>query len=137
MRPCHFANEQKPQPMRFVNNKNGAQNLNTLVSPFRLASHCERLSMNENSATDLDKRSIWVRGLLMILMGLAYQVAGTVLFFMAIIQFVVVVANDTPNLRLAAFGRSLGRFQSQIASFVSFASEDAPFPFADWPSDNA
>ena len=90
--------------------------------------------MNEDTATGLEKRSIWVRGLLMLLMGLAWQLASTVLFFLAIIQFVVVLANDAPNPRLAVFGRNLGRFQSQIANFVSFASEDLPFPFADWPS---
>jgi len=90
--------------------------------------------MNENSDTISGKRSIWIRGLLMILMALAYQLAGTVLFFIALIQFVLALLSDAPNPRLAAFGRSVGRFQSQIASFVSFASEDLPFPFADWPT---
>lgn len=90
--------------------------------------------MNEDSATSFGKRNIWLRGLLMILMGLAYQLAGTVLFFMAILQFVFALVSDAPNPRLAAFGRSLGRFQSQIADFVSFASEDVPFPFTDWPA---
>jgi hypothetical protein len=92
------------------------------------------MSMNETSTITLEKRNIWLRGLLMILMALAYQLAGTVLFFTAIIQFVFAVASDTPNPRLATFGQSVGRFQSQIADFVSFASEDLPFPFADWPS---
>ncbi len=90
--------------------------------------------MNEDPVTGLAKRNIWLRGLLMILMGLAYQLAGTVLFFTAIIQFVFALVSDAANARLAAFGRSLGYFQSQIANFVSFASEDLPFPFADWPS---
>ena len=93
--------------------------------------------MNEDTVTGLEKRSIWVRGILMLLMGLAWQLAGTLLLCLAIIQFVVVLASDAPNPRLAVFGRSLGRFQSQIANFVSFASEDTPFPFADWPSGNA
>jgi len=91
-------------------------------------------TMNEDPETGLAKRNIWLRGLLMILMGLAHQLAGTVLFFTAIIQFVFALVSDAANPRLAAFGRSLGRFQSQIANFVSFASEDPPFPFADWPS---
>jgi hypothetical protein len=90
--------------------------------------------MSETPVTSADKRSIWMRGLLMILMALAYQLAGTVLFFIALIQFVLALLSDAPNPRLAAFGRSVGRFQSQIASFVSFASEDLPFPFADWPA---
>lgn len=89
--------------------------------------------MQENSMDGAEKRSIWVRGLLMMLMALAYQLAGTVLFFTAIIQFVFALASDAPNPRLAAFGQSVGDFQRQIARFVSFASEDLPFPFADWP----
>ena len=89
--------------------------------------------MNESPAA-APKRNIWMRGLLMILMALAYQLGGTLLFFIAFIQFVLALLSDAPNLRLMAFGRSLGRYQSQIASFVSFATEEPPFPFTDWPS---
>jgi hypothetical protein len=90
--------------------------------------------MDQDASTGLEKRNIWLRGLLMILMGLAYQLAGTVLFFTAILQFIFTLASNAPNPRLAAFGQSLGRFQSQIANFVSFASEVVPFPFTDWPA---
>jgi nucleoside recognition membrane protein YjiH len=79
------------------------------------------------------RRSIWLRGLLMILMGMAYQFAATILFFVALIQFVLALASGTPNPRLMAFGRSLGRYLGQIANFVSFATEQPAFPFADWP----
>jgi hypothetical protein len=82
------------------------------------------------------RRNIWLRCLLMILMGLAYQFAGTILFFVALIQFVMAVASDSPNPRLTAFGRSLGRYQGQIANFVSFAIEEPPFPFTDWPAND-
>ena len=81
--------------------------------------------MNEFPVTV--RRNIWLRGLLMILMGIAYQLAGTLLFFVALIQFVLAVANGTPNARLSAFGRNLGRYQGQIASFVSFATKRHPF----------
>ncbi len=79
-------------------------------------------------------RSIWVRGLVMLLMALAYQLGSTLLLFVAVIQFVLVLVRDAPNTRLSGFGRSLGRYQGQVASYVSFATEEAPFPFADWPS---
>ncbi|WP_413437701.1 DUF4389 domain-containing protein [Sulfuriferula sp. GW1] len=42
--------------------------------------------------------------------------------------------NDTPIARLVSFGRSLGRYLQQIAYFITFASEDTPFPFSEWPS---
>jgi len=80
------------------------------------------------------RRNIWLRGLLMILMGMAYHLAATLLFFVALIQFVLALASDTPNAHLRAFGRNLGRYQGQIADFVSFAIEAPPFPFADWPA---
>ena len=80
------------------------------------------------------RRNIWMRGLLMILMALAYQLGSTLLFLLAVIQFVLALLSNTPNSRLMAFGRSLGRYQGQIANFVSFAAEEPPFPFADWPA---
>jgi len=80
------------------------------------------------------KRNIWVRGLFMLLMGLAYQVTGTLLCIVTVIQFVISLLNDAPNARLVSFGRSLGRYLQQIAYFLTFASEDTPFPFSEWPS---
>ncbi len=89
---------------------------------------------NDNTHDTKTPRNIWLRGLVMILMALAYQLVSTLLFFVAIIQFLLALINNEPNVRLASFGRSLGRYQSQVADFVSFSSETAPFPFSDFPS---
>ena len=90
--------------------------------------------MTEQDGPATTRRNIWLRGLLMILMALAYQLASTLLACVALIQFVLALVSDAPNPRLMAFGRSLGRYQGQIADFVSFAIEEPPFPFTDWPS---
>lgn len=90
--------------------------------------------MSDDSTETKTSRGIWMRGLLMILIAVAYQLASTLLLFLAIIQFILVLVSETPNPRLSAFGRSLGRYQAQNANFVSFASEDLPFPFTDWPA---
>jgi nucleoside recognition membrane protein YjiH len=90
--------------------------------------------MNENSVTPGNKRNIWIRGLFMLLMFFAFQVSGTVLCIVIVIQFVMVLLSDTPNARLVSFGRSLGRYLQQIADFQAFATEQMPFPFNDWPS---
>jgi len=81
-----------------------------------------------------DKRSIWVRGLLMILMAVAFHISGVLLATGAVIQFVLALATNAPNARLTAFGRALGLYLSQVASFVCFTTEEAPFPFSSWPS---
>jgi len=82
------------------------------------------------------KRNIWMRGLFMVLTMLAIHICGGVLFLVTAIQFIMMLLNDTPNERLSTFGRSLGRYVSQGADFLAFATEDIPFPFSDWPSGN-
>lgn len=80
------------------------------------------------------KHSLGFRGLIMLLMGMAYQLTGTLVFIVTIIQFVIRLLNDAPNVRLVSFGRSLGRYLLHIVSFLTFATEEIPFPFSDWPS---
>jgi hypothetical protein len=90
--------------------------------------------MNQTAPAPTTQRNIWLRGLLMILMGMAYHLASAVLFFVALIQFVLALISGSANARLLVFGRSLGLYLGQIADFESFASEEPLFPFADWPS---
>jgi len=95
--------------------------------------HRRECKMNNTSATN-GKRSIWLRGVLMILMAIAFHICGTLLALGAIIQFVLALLSNTPNAHLIAFARSLGLYLSQIADFVSFGTEEVPFPFSEWPS---
>lgn len=91
--------------------------------------------MNEVSQTSGDKRNIWLRGLLMLLMLLVLHVCGTVLFAVAVIQFMIALVNGAPNERLVVLGRNLAGYFRQIVNFLAFATEEAPFPFSDWPAD--
>lgn len=79
-------------------------------------------------------RKLWVRVLLMVLLSCAFQLAASVLLVVAVLQVILALASDSSNTRLHALGHSLGLYLAQIADFVSFASEVAPFPFSDWPS---
>jgi len=81
-----------------------------------------------------EKRSLWVRALLMILLAMAFYLAATLLAALALVQFVLVIVSDGPNERLNHLGRGLGRYFRQLTDFLSFASEEAPFPFSDWPA---
>lgn len=83
------------------------------------------------------KRTLPVRALLMFLMCLAFQLAAWVLIVVALLQLGFSAFSDGPNLRLQSLGRSVGRYLGQIAAFVSFSTEAAPFPFSDWPSTEA
>lgn len=82
-------------------------------------------------------RKLWVRALLMLLLAAAFQLAASLLLFMAVLQLVLAAATGSPNERLQQFGRSLGHYLGQIASFECFASEALPFPFSAWPENSS
>lgn len=80
-----------------------------------------------------DENNPWTRALFMLLLGMLYSLAGTVLLVVAVTQFVFLILGGAPNARLTAFGRSLGEYVRQIADFQTFNTEKKPFPFSDWP----
>lgn len=92
--------------------------------------------MDEYPVTTINPRNIWMRALFMLLMALAYHVTGTLLFIVAVFQFVMALLSGAPNKQLVEFGRSLGRYFQQLVNFLTFATEQIPFPFSAWPSDD-
>lgn len=88
--------------------------------------------MNESSQTSGDKRNIWPRSLFMLLV---LHVCGTVLFVVAVIQFVIALVSGVHNERLVVLGRNLGSYFRQIVLFLTFATEEVPFPFSEWSAD--
>lgn len=80
-------------------------------------------------------RKLWQRIVLMLLLAIAFQLSGWLLFFTAVTQLIFLLATGQTNTRLVRFGRSLGAYLAQIARFETFATEALPFPFTDWPSD--
>lgn len=90
--------------------------------------------MTEDFNAPDSKRNIWMRGLYMLLMALAFHVCVTVLGIVTVIQFVLALLNGTHNARLASFGRSMGNYLRQIVNFLTFATEEMPFPFGEWPT---
>lgn len=91
--------------------------------------------MTEYSDASGNRRNLWIRGVFMLLMGFAFQVCGTVLCVVTFIQFVIVLLTSSPNVRLVSFGRGLGSYLRQVVSFLTFATDEIPFPFSDWPAE--
>jgi len=90
------------------------------------------MAQNANDASK--EGNIWLRGVFMILLAMLYSLAGTVLFVVVVLQFIFVLLGSAPNTRLLAFGRSLGSYVQQVVNFLTFSTEEKPFPFSDWPS---
>ncbi len=89
--------------------------------------------MNDDIKTHMKSKSIWMRGLFMLLFTVLYGVAEFVLAFVAVFQFGHALFTGQPNGNVTRFGRSVGRYIFQITLFVTFNSDEKPFPFASWP----
>jgi len=89
--------------------------------------------MNTNSTKPYKDRSVWLRGLYMlifiVLLGIVKFVTFAVIFF----QFLSVLFTAETNKQLLMFGRSLSRYQYQIMMFLTYNSEQHPFPMGKWP----
>ncbi len=77
--------------------------------------------------------SRWARLLPMIVLMLCFAVAETALHLIALIQFIWALVNGEANDQLAEFGSSLSEWMSQNAKYLTYASEEKPFPWAKWP----
>ena len=81
-----------------------------------------------------DKTVVWKRGLLMLVFVFAFGVGQTLLYFMALVQFIWLLSTGEPNGRLARFGKSHSLWLASVGQFLICATEDKPFPWADWPA---
>lgn len=80
-----------------------------------------------------DSSAIWLRGLFMLLFIFLFGLAQSVLFAIAVIQFIWMLIKREPNLFLAEFGASLSLWMAETARFLVGDTQDKPFPWRPWP----
>lgn len=77
--------------------------------------------------------SRWARLIPMIVLIICFGLAEAALYIIALIQFIWSLVNEEPNEQLADFGTALSVWMAQDAKYLSYASEEKPFPWASWP----
>ncbi|UTA46458.1 DUF4389 domain-containing protein [Simiduia sp. 21SJ11W-1] len=75
----------------------------------------------------------WIRLFFMVLFGFVLQVASLVVGVVVVLQFLFALLTGSSNENLRGFGASLTAYIADTLKFLTYNSEDKPFPFADWP----
>jgi uncharacterized membrane protein required for colicin V production len=89
--------------------------------------------MTENNSTDYSQnKSIWMRGLWMLILAVLFGVAETVLLVATLLQFLWMVFAKEKNQLLVEFGRKLANWLSKTARFQTGDSDEKPFPWTAW-----
>jgi hypothetical protein len=89
--------------------------------------------MEDDLKEHLTAKDTWLRGLFMLVFVFLLMVARVVLWAVVILQFLFALFTSEPNKNLSRFALSLSRYFYQCYLFVTFNSEQKPFPFDDWP----
>ena len=77
--------------------------------------------------------NIWMRGVFILLFGLIYSVAEVVMIAVVALQFVFILFTQNKNLKVLAFGADLSEYLYQIFRYLTFNTDNRPFPFTEWP----
>lgn len=75
----------------------------------------------------------WIRGLFIIIYGVIFYVLFWIIWLVVIFQFLMKVLMGSLNANIMSFSGGLTRYAFQILQYVTFQSEERPWPFGPWP----
>jgi len=84
--------------------------------------------INEN----LKKIETWKRIVFMLIYALIDSLVRLILWLVIFLQVGSVLLTGKVNPNILEFGRSLSTYHYHILLFLTFSTEQLPFPFADW-----
>jgi len=91
--------------------------------------------MKEEIKTNLKNTNTWLRLLFMALFGAFYFLAIFVFGALLAFQILVALLTGKPNERIRQFHAQLVKYIYQVLRYVSFGTEERPFPFSEWPDE--
>lgn len=89
--------------------------------------------MADDFVENLKKPSVWLRIVLMAGFVVALYVSGMILMVLMLAQilFSLLTGDDNPNLR--RLGGSLAAYVAEILAFLTYNTQQKPFPFMPFP----
>ena len=93
--------------------------------------------MSDDIVENLKQPSQWLRIGFMLALAIALYVASVILTLLTLAQAVFSLLTGSDNVNLRALGRDLATYVKQILDFLTYNSENKPFPFSDYPNGDA
>ena len=92
--------------------------------------------MSEPIKENVEDKSIWKRILYMLLFLFAYGAAEFVMGIVVLIQLLITLVKGSTNNRLVVFGKQVALYIYDVMLFLTFNTDEMPFPFKEWPNEN-
>ena len=102
------------------------------VPPDEMADESRSSSKLEEN---VKQKSTWLRLFFMVVLALIYGLSRLVIGAVVIIQFFYVLLTGETKTELKAFGHSLAIYSFEVIDYLTFNSDEKPFPFDGvWPT---
>ncbi|GAC21602.1 DUF4389 domain-containing protein [Paraglaciecola arctica] len=89
--------------------------------------------MDQKTKTTLANLDTWKRGLFMVVFTIISGVAKLIVTLVALFQFITLLFKGQTNEEMIPFGQNLSTYLYQITLFLTFKTDDMPFPFRPFP----
>mgnify|MGYP000898230667 FL=1 len=94
----------------------------------------EDVSINtEELKENLAKQSKWLRLLWMVAFSFVYYVAIGILWLIVVTQFLFSLFTNSPNENILKLSNGFRNYMVQILDFITYQSDEKPFPFSEFP----
>ena len=88
--------------------------------------------MRNETKANLTSGSTWIRLVHMIVLVIAFNIAEIIVGAVVVFQFLSKILTGKANEQLKTFGAEMGIYLGSIVRFLTFETEDKPFPYAPW-----
>jgi len=109
-----------------------------LKKAYKSEINLQEESMAELNEEDLKKnvkdKDTWLRFMYLVVFGVAFYLSVTLTFATSIFQFLAKLFSGSAFKGLSDFGDNLAAYQGQVTRYLTFASDEKPFPFAQFPA---
>jgi len=79
-------------------------------------------------------KDTWLRFIYLVVFGVAFYLSIGLTFATSVFQFLAKLFSGSSFEGLSDFGDNLASYQAQVTRFLTFASDEKPFPFAPFPA---
>ena len=110
-----------------------ALNLQSLTEAYNSQHFHQENQMNEKTKATLTNLDTWKRGLFMIVFAIISGVAKLVVTLVAVFQFITLLFKGQTNEAVIPLGQNLSTYLYQITLFLTFKTDEMPFPFIPFP----
>lgn len=88
----------------------------------------------EDLKKNVKDKDTWLRFVYLVVFGVAFYLSILLTFAASVFQFLAKLFSGSAFEGLAEFGNNLATYQGQVTRFLTFSSDEKPFPFAPFPA---